>query len=215
MISMTNTWRFEKEMKTVYLHVDGKTLRLTMDGKEHRFRLFLGFKYLMELLRNPGKRYYAMNLYNAQNPVPEQYRLLANQSEMERVQSNLFSFEDLPPLYKADWQTVREVGERLNFLIAQKALYLEYNELGALEELESEMDFLSRYLNDIMRKSGKLSTFVSSEKKVVHAVNKAIRRATGEIGKAEPALAVHLDKRVYAWHVLYYLPGGEYQFYFG
>lgn len=211
-MSITKSWRIEMDTKTVYLQVHSKHLHIKTEGEEYRFRLSIGMKYLLELLQNPGRRYYAMNLYNALNPVPEEYRLLANQADIERVAQHLYSFDDLPPIYKADWQTVKEVGARLNFLIAQKALHLEYNDLAWLEEIEEEMDFLCRYLNDVMRKSGKLSTFMSSEKQVVRSVNKAIKRATSEIGKELPALGTYLDKRVYAWHLMYYNPGGEYHF---
>lgn len=200
---------------TVYLQVRSKHLSLRTEEKEYRFRLSIGMKYLLELLQNPGKRYYAMNLYNALNPVPEEYRILASQSDLERVAQHLYSYDDLPPLYKADWQTVKEVGARLNFLIAQKALHLEYNDLGALDEIEAEMDFLTRYLNDVLCKSGKLSAFMSSEKRVVQAVNKALRRAIAELKAELPALGSYLEKQVYAWHVLYYNSGSEYYFDFG
>ena len=200
-------------MQTILFDLTERSKVITLEIADRRYSLKngKGFAYLLELLRNPGKRYYAMTLHNAQNPLPEEYRLLAEQSNIERTRQLIYHHDELPPIWKADWQTIREVSARLNFLIEQKALMQQYNDLGALEEVEWEMDFLSQYLGDVVRRDGNLAAFNTSQKKVVRSVNRAVRRAIEQIRSKEEDLGDYLGRQVHAWHILYYTPTGEYE----
>jgi hypothetical protein len=173
----------------------------------HEFRKSKGWIYLLEALRHPGECRYAYSLKTAEHPIPEEYRFVNNVSENERNAENLYAQHYMRSLEMADRQTVKEVSQRLNRVLAIEAELRMNNDIAALEDLLREKEQLSQYLQEVMGKDGRLRYFKDDGYKAVVSVQKALRRTLQEIEKVDPPLGRYLIKRVKVWHRVVYQPG--------
>ena len=190
--------QFQEKASVVVLH-DGDIV--------HEFRKSKGWIYLLEVLRHPGESRYAYCLMAAQHPIPEEYRFVSDVSENERNAENLYGHHYAHGIEMADRQTIKEVSQRLNRVIAIEAELRVNNDLAALEEVLREKEQLSQYLEEIMWRDGRLRYFRDGGRKAVVSVNRALRRALQEIEDVDPPLGRYLRKRVKIWHRVVYQPG--------
>ncbi len=187
--------------------VCGSRLMMVVDGRQHQLRYSTGARYLLRLMQQPGKEFYALSLSKFDQEIPLEYAYLSKSSEAERMQFNLFSMDCLPPIAKADPLTLRQVSARLNQVIQQEALAREDNNHARLDELLEEKEKRMIYRSEVLRENGQMRYFRGNESKAIQSVNKALQRVINRISELEAELGQHLKQNVSTWHRIYYIPG--------
>jgi len=185
----------------------GKRVMLNVGGKIQNFRLSKGFEYLLHILSHPGTSYYASMFNSGKYLVDPGFKYLSELPESALEQQGLSGFDFLPPIHKADRQTVKEVSARLNCLIQLEVVLRENNDLAALDDLIWEKEQLCLYLHDVLSVRNRLASIPTEDSKSARQVYKSLARVYKQIAECEPELAIELKSRIIAWHKVCYLPG--------
>ncbi|MCK9336107.1 MAG: hypothetical protein M0Q99_12440 [Candidatus Cloacimonetes bacterium] len=181
-------------------------VKLDYNGNLHCFKKSVGWKYLLEILRNPGRIYNARQLSSTFRKIPERYQYLARQSKTELESSNLYISPAEMRIAMIDDRGLKEVSKRLNVLIEIEAELRINNDLAALDDVLEEKEQLQQYLQEVLSYTGSIRSFSNSESKAAAAVSKAITRCLDSIHDVEPALAEYLSKHIEKSNRICFLP---------
>ncbi len=184
----------------------GSTVTVEHAGKSHDFRYKKGWSQLLELLRNP-ENIFPFNTFifsNSQKELMENAfgELMLNIkhesgiSIMGHNQADLF----------CDPRTIKEVKERLIYLIDREAKLRNNNDYAALDEVLEEKDMLISYLGQALSPTGRIRVNKSEFEHQKRNVWRRISRVIDEIGSIFPDLAKILYRQIVRGSYYQYVP---------
>jgi len=166
----------------------------------HSFKSKTGIDLILLALSNPGKKIPLKSYYSKE--------VLTSESMQNEIVSNLsnYSINQSPdcPIEMSDYQTVKEVRARANYLIemiadfenqkangdlSEKALYRE-------NEARVELQGCQKYLDEVTTIHNKIRYFTHSESKMEKAAKEAVRRAIDELKGRYPNEAALIESGI-------------------
>jgi len=187
--------------------ISGRQVNLCYRGKIHSFKNSKGMKYLIALLSHQDL------------PIPwQQLELLDNGYSDSKAgwtdcdEAEVRSLSpacELPPYQLADRQTLKEIKQRLNQIIAELAEADAWNDYSRKDDLMEEQEKLLAYLKEVYLPNGSKRCFSTEFTLQRRRILKALRRALSEIEAVEPALASELKASLYLEELWIYRPHGN------
>lgn len=184
----------------------GNTVTVEHAGKSHDFRFRKGWGQLLEILRNP------------ENIIPFK-NFIISESQKDRMEN---AFGELMLNIKhesgisilgynqadlfCDPQTVKEVKERLIYLIDREAKLRNNNDYAALDEILEEKDMLVTYLQEALSPTGRIRVNNNEIRHQKRNVWRRISRVIDEIGSIFPDLAKILYRQIVRGSYYQYVP---------
>lgn len=184
----------------------GNTVTVEHAGKSHDFRFRKGWGQLLEILRNP------------ENIIPFK-NFIISESQKDRMEN---AFGELMLNIKhesgisilgynqadlfCDPKTVKEVKERLIYLIDREAKLRNNNDYAALDEILEEKDMLVTYLQEALSPTGRIRVNNNEIRHQKRNVWRRISRVIDEIGSIFPDLAKILYRQIIRGSYYQYVP---------
>ena len=172
---------------------DGDYWTVAFDGQVRQVKNVRGMRYLAQLLSHPNEELHALTLAGeGQSP----HAVSGGQRSATLGESEAFQYgftdggEVLDPEAQAAYRKrAQELQEEL-----EEAR--EFNDLGRVERLQEELDFLSQELSSAVGLGGRSRKTNSPADRARSAVSKAIKSAIKRIEKSHPTLGDHLRQTV-------------------
>ena len=189
---------------------EGEYWSVTFAGATCRLRDNRGMRYLARLLLHPNEEIHSLQITAGDMAHSEMLQLgplsrgaLADLVEAEEKPSLGFSDagEVLDPQARAAYR------RRLEELQAELAESREVNDLGRMEALQEEMNFLTKELSQAVGIGGRVRKAGSIAERARVNVTKALKTAIKQIGKIHPQLGRHLQRTIRTGTYCAYVPG--------
>jgi hypothetical protein len=189
------------------LKISGRKVILCYRGKIHSFKNSKGMKYLAILLSHQDLPVPWQQLEQLDNGYSAYQAGWTDNSEPE-VRA-LSPACELPPYQLADQQTLKEVKQRMNQIIAELAEADSWNDYSRKDDLLDEQEKLLSYLKEVYLPNGRKRFFPNEFTLQRKRILKALRRALSEIEAVEPKLAYELKASLHLEELWIYRPRGN------
>lgn len=184
----------------------GNTVTVEHAGKSHDFRFRKGWGQLLEILRNPESIIPFKNFIISESQKDRMENafgeLMLNIKHESGISILGYNQADL----FCDPQTVKEVKERLIYLIDREAKLRNNNDYAALDEILEEKDMLVTYLQEALSPTGRIRVNNNEIRHQKRNVWRRISRVIDEIGSIFPDLAKILYRQIIRGSYYQYVP---------
>lgn len=158
-----------------------------------------GARFLLELITHPNQPIHATQLrYLHSLPLLDrpEYKPDVNNQTYKSSKSNLANPFDETSVRYCDQQTITEIKQRLNKLLAMKDQAKEWNDYGRLEEIYDEEQILVDYLKKAFNRNGQPRYLRNKSKDDYSYVKKNLSRIISRIRQLDPAQAEMIEKHL-------------------
>lgn len=184
----------------------GNTVTVEHAGKSHDFRFRKGWGQLLEILRNPESIIPFKNFIISESQKDRMENafgeLMLNIKHESGISILGYNQADL----FCDPKTVKEVKERLIYLIDREAKLRNNNDYAALDEILEEKDMLVTYLQEALSPTGRIRVNNNEIRHQKRNVWRRISRVIDEIGSIFPDLAKILYRQIIRGSYYQYVP---------
>lgn len=160
------------------------------------------YKYsrrLQELATNQDKPIHVTYLYNLYNQPHSEYRDVEETEEDEYVVDD-FCYCSNPnwdlPIEITDMDTIKSVYKRRNQLVEALHIVQQQYNIARAEELQEEIDALSKYLDECINRNGNIKMIVDAEKRDYFAVHKGLKDMVERVREIDPELGALCDRHL-------------------
>jgi AAA ATPase domain len=176
---------------------DGEYWTIAFDGLEVRVRDARGIRFLAQLLWQPYQQFHAVELVASSAPGPKEWADLPAVTDACTVRLGLGDAGAL-----LDAQARSAYRERLEQLRGELSEAEARHDLGAMDQLRREVDFLTTELLEATR--GRRAADHAERARL--AVTKAVKSALHRLAAVHPRLAAHLQATVRRGYFCVYTP---------
>ncbi len=192
----------DRQPETGIFRREGQYWTLAYTGSTVRLKDTKGLQYLAHLLRHPDQEFLALDLVTELSAVSDQPSA-AHQERFSIHESQRTNTIHEPVL---DAHAKAEYRARLHELRDELEEAEGFNDLGRMERLQAEIDFISEQLSAAVGLHGKDRKVGTNAERARLTVTKRIKDALKTIGKIHPPLAHHLRACVKTGYVCTYTP---------
>ena len=181
---------------------EGDYWTVAFAGEVCRIKNLQGMQYIAQLLRQPYEEIHVLTLATGELPPAEGPTQDSSQSYAEGMAGSPFqdAGEMLDPQARAAYK------HRLSELQTEREEAQEFNDLGRVERLQEEMDFLTQELSQAVGLGGRARKVGSTAERARVNVTKRIRAAIKRIAASHPALGDHLKRTIQTGTFCTYAP---------
>ena len=171
---------------------EGEYWTVAFEGQVSRVRHIRGMHYVAQLLSHPNEEFHVLALAGEGQPQ----NIAAGAQQSAAVENEAFQqgFTDagevLDPEARAAYR------QRMQELQAELEEAHEFNDLGRIERLQEELDFLSQELTLAVGLGGRTRKTNSPTERARSTITKAIKSAIKQLAKSHPALGEYLTKTI-------------------
>jgi predicted ATPase len=180
---------------------EGEYWTLTFQGTVCRIKDIRGMQYLAQLLSHPNEEFHAIALVTGGATV------LSEASTREKTcdeTEELAGFTDAGEML--DPQARAAYKRRLKDLQAELEEAQEFNDLGRVEKVQEEIDFLTQELSHAIGLGGRMRKAASPTERARVNVTRALKAAMKKITESHPSLGEHLTHTVKTGTFCSYIP---------
>ena len=152
-----------------------------------------GARALQVLLRHPNQSIHSINLTHMIDP-PD-YTSLNSFSTLE-LAPEINPFEAISKIPMTDHQAVREVYNRMNSLVRQKADIQSLSDSVNTAAINAEISALKKYLSECQRPGGKIRNCNDDERKAYQRISVAVKRLLEKAENEHPEAVAIVRKNL-------------------